>query len=121
MWVSRQLGHKRVKVTLDVYGHVLPGEDVDLSYLPEAGDGDGATYNDTDCQETGSWNGRSSFGVAPLSGSFSEYIPPGTRVSHVNSAEAGHATMWMDFEFAIVAHNTGSNDRLYKVTNATEN
>ncbi len=39
MWVSRQLGHKSVKVTLDVYGHVLPGEDVDLSYLPEAGAG----------------------------------------------------------------------------------
>ena len=37
MWVSRQLGHKSVKVTLDVYGHVLPGEEVDLSYLPEVG------------------------------------------------------------------------------------
>lgn len=37
MWVSRQLGHKSVKVTLDVYGHVLPGEEVDLSYLPNLG------------------------------------------------------------------------------------
>ncbi len=39
MWVSRQLGHKSIQVTLDVYGHVLPGEEVDLSYLPEVGAG----------------------------------------------------------------------------------
>jgi integrase len=39
MWVSRQLGHKSVKVTLDVYSHVLPGEEVDLSYLPTPGAG----------------------------------------------------------------------------------
>jgi hypothetical protein len=39
MWVSQQLGHKSAKVTFDTYGHALPNQEADLSYLPNLGDG----------------------------------------------------------------------------------
>ena len=37
-WVSQQLGHRKASLTFDTYSHALPDEEVDLSYLPIAGD-----------------------------------------------------------------------------------
>jgi len=46
LYVSRQLGHSSVKLTLDVYSHVIPEENRHLSdRLAEATSGDATTCN----------------------------------------------------------------------------